>query len=110
MLRTEAAEVAEKLSFLGLGRKRGGAMEEEAMDIRQLAEYTGLAEETIQRFIHTNQIPFIKTAEGYRFKKRVIDMWLAVLDCNFYINLHGAGLIPDEGRSRIPFFEQRRGE
>lgn len=83
-------------------------MEEEMMDVRQLAEYTGLAQETIERFIRTNQIPFIKTAEGYRFKKSVIDMWLVVLDCNFYINTTGAGFMPD-GREipQPPFFEGR---
>lgn len=55
-------------------------MEEEIMDISQLCEYAGLAEETIERFIRTDQIPFIETAEGLRFEKSVIDVWLSFLD------------------------------
>jgi len=55
-------------------------MEEEIMDVHKVARYLGLAEETIERFIHTNQIPFVETAEGLRFEKSVIDVWVYYLD------------------------------
>jgi len=58
-------------------------MEEELMDVQQVAQYLGLAEETIERFIHTNQIPFIKTADGLRFEKSVIDVWAYYLDHDY---------------------------
>jgi excisionase family DNA binding protein len=55
-------------------------MEEEMMDVQQVARYLGLAEETIEGFVHTNQIPFIQTADGLRFEKGVIDIWVQYLD------------------------------
>jgi len=58
-------------------------MEEELMDIDKVARYLGLAEETIERFVHTNQIPFIKTTEGLRFEKSVIDVWVQYLDHDY---------------------------
>lgn|GEM_PF-2748666 len=74
--------------------KRGEKVEEkkqETMSVREVAEYSGLDEETIQRFVSTNQIPFIPVGGEVRFEKDVIDMWVRLLDCNFHVNITGAG-------------------
>lgn len=47
-----------------------------------MAEYLGLDEESIGRFVATGQIPFTETPEGIRFDKDAIDAFSYSLDCH----------------------------
>ena len=42
---------------------------EKQMTAEEVAEYLGLDEESISRFVASGQIPFIETPEGIRFEK-----------------------------------------
>ena len=72
---------------------------QETMSVREAAEYSGLDEETIQRFVSTGQIPFVQAGGEVRFEKDVIDMWVCLLDCNFHVNITGAGFKKGGGRN-----------
>ena len=42
---------------------------EKQMTVEEVAQYLGLDEQSIGRFVATGQIPFIETPEGIRFEK-----------------------------------------
>ena len=52
------------------------------MTLQEAADYLGLDEESIERFVATGQIPFAKTPEGIRFDKDAIHAFSYSLDCN----------------------------
>ena len=53
---------------LGAGR--------EIMTVKQVAEYLQMDEHTIYKLARSGQIPSIKIAGQWRFKKDVIDKWI----------------------------------
>lgn len=53
---------------------------EKQMTVKEVAQYLGLDEESIGRFVATGQIPFIQTPEGIRFEKGAIDVFRYFLD------------------------------
>ncbi len=53
---------------------------EKQMTVEEVAQYLGLDEQSIGRFVATGQIPFIETPEGIRFEKGAIDVFRYFLD------------------------------
>ena len=51
-------------------------MEKEIMTVKQVAEYLQMDEHTIYKLARSGQIPSIKIAGQWRFKKDVIDKWI----------------------------------
>jgi len=50
--------------------------EKEIMTVRQVAEYLQMDEHTIYKLARSGQIPSIKIAGQWRFKKDLIDNWI----------------------------------
>ena len=50
--------------------------EKEIMTVKQIAQYLQMDEHTIYRLARSGQIPAIKIAGQWRFKKDVIDKWI----------------------------------
>jgi len=50
--------------------------EKEIMTVKQLASYLQMDEHTIYKLAHSGQIPAIKIAGQWRFKKEVLDKWI----------------------------------
>jgi len=50
--------------------------EKEIMTVKQVAEYLQMDEHTIYKLARSGQIPSIKIAGQWRFKKEVIDKWI----------------------------------
>ena len=50
--------------------------EKEIMTVKQVAEYLQMDEHTIYKLARFGQIPSIKIAGEWRFKKEVIDKWI----------------------------------
>jgi len=57
-------------------------MTKDTMSLQEAAEYLGLDDESIERFVATGQIPFAETPEGIRFDKDAIHAFSYSLDCN----------------------------
>ncbi len=51
--------------------------EKEIMTVKQVAEYLQMDEHTIYKLARSGQIPSIKIAGQWRFKKEVIDKWIS---------------------------------
>lgn len=51
--------------------------EREIMTVKQVAEYLQMDEHTIYKLSRSGQIPSIKIAGQWRFKKDVIDNWIS---------------------------------
>ena len=51
--------------------------EKEIMTVRQVAKYFQMDEHTIYKLARSGQIPSIKIAGQWRFKKDVIDKWIS---------------------------------
>ena len=51
-------------------------VEKEIMTVKQIAQYLQMDEHTIYRLARAGQIPAIKIAGQWRFKKEVIDKWI----------------------------------
>lgn len=51
--------------------------EREVMDIAQCSEYLGVAADTLYRYAAEGSIPAFKLGNRWRFKKSVIDAWMA---------------------------------
>ncbi|MCD6569177.1 MAG: helix-turn-helix domain-containing protein [Deltaproteobacteria bacterium] len=51
--------------------------EKEIMTIKQIAEYLQMNEHTIYKLARSGQIPSIKIAGQWRFKKEIIDKWIS---------------------------------
>jgi len=51
--------------------------EKEIMTVKQVAEYLQMDEHTIYKLARSGQIPSIKIAGQWRFKKDVIDRWIS---------------------------------
>jgi len=49
---------------------------DEIMTLSEVAEYLKVAEKTVLRMVHRNEIPSLKIASQWRFLKPVIDDWL----------------------------------
>jgi len=49
----------------------------EIMTVKQVAEYLQMDEHTIYKLARSGQIPSIKIAGQWRFKKEVIDKWIS---------------------------------
>jgi len=49
----------------------------EIMTVKQVAEYLQMDEHTIYKLARSGQIPSIKIAGQWRFKKEVIDRWIS---------------------------------
>jgi len=47
------------------------------MTVKQVAEYLQMDEHTIYKLARSGQIPSIKIAGQWRFKKEVIDKWIS---------------------------------
>ncbi|HRR07008.1 MAG TPA: helix-turn-helix domain-containing protein [Victivallales bacterium] len=47
------------------------------MTVKQVAEYLQMDEHTIYKLARSGQIPAIKIAGQWRFKKEVIDKWIS---------------------------------
>ncbi len=59
-------------------KKRIKAMEEkEIMTVKQVSEYLQMDEHTVYKLARSGQIPSIKIAGQWRFKKDVIDKWIS---------------------------------
>jgi len=50
--------------------------EKEIMTVKQVAQYLQMDEHTIYKLARSGQIPCIKIAGQWRFKKDVIDKWI----------------------------------
>ena len=50
--------------------------EKEIMTVKQIAQYLQMDEHTIYRLARSGQIPAIKIAGQWRFKRDVIDDWI----------------------------------
>jgi len=50
--------------------------EKEIMTVKQVAEYLQMDEHTIYKLARSGQIPSIKIAGQWRFKKEIIDKWI----------------------------------
>ena len=48
----------------------------EIMTVKQIAEYLQMDEHTIYKLARSGQIPAIKIAGQWRFKREVIDKWI----------------------------------
>lgn len=65
---------------------------EKQMTVKEVAEYLGLNEESINRFVATDQIPFLETSEGVRFEKGAMDIFRYFLDTqNAFVGFSGPG-------------------
>jgi len=51
--------------------------EREILTVKQVAEYLQMNEHTIYRLARSGQIPSIKIAGQWRFKKEIIDKWIS---------------------------------
>jgi len=51
--------------------------EKEIMTVKQVAEYLQMDEHTIYKLARSGQIPSVKIAGQWRFKKDVIDKWIS---------------------------------
>ncbi len=51
--------------------------EKEIMTVKQVADYLQMDEHTIYKLSRSGKIPALKIAGQWRFKKDVIDSWLA---------------------------------
>ncbi len=51
--------------------------ENEIMTVKQVAEYLQMDEHTIYKLARSCQIPSVKIAGQWRFKKEVIDKWIS---------------------------------
>lgn len=51
--------------------------EKEIMTVKQVAEYLQMDEHTVYRLARSGQIPSVKIAGQWRFKKDVIDKWIS---------------------------------
>jgi len=51
--------------------------EKEIMTAKQLAEYLQMDEHTVNKLARSGQIPSLKIAGQWRFKKDVIDNWIS---------------------------------
>ena len=49
----------------------------EIMTVKQVAEYLQMDEHTIYKLARSGQIPSVKIAGQWRFKKDVIDKWIS---------------------------------
>jgi excisionase family DNA binding protein len=52
-------------------------MEERLLTVREIAEYMQMNERTILKLVNSGSLPGAKIASQWRFKKSVIDTWLA---------------------------------
>jgi len=50
---------------------------EEIMTVKQVAEYLQMDEHTIYKLARSAQIPSIKIAGQWRFKRDIIDTWIS---------------------------------
>jgi len=54
------------------------AMEEkEIMTVKQVSEYLQMDEHTVYKLARSGQIPSLKIAGQWRFKKEIIDQWIS---------------------------------
>ena len=51
--------------------------EKEIMTVKQVAKYLQMDEHTIDKLARSGQIPSVKIAGQWRFKKDVIDKWIS---------------------------------
>jgi len=51
--------------------------EKEIMTVKQLAEYLQMDEHTVYKLARSGQIPSLKIAGQWRFKRDVIDKWIS---------------------------------
>jgi excisionase family DNA binding protein len=51
--------------------------ENEIMTVKQVAEYLQMDEHTIYKLSRSGLIPSVKIAGQWRFKKEIIDKWIA---------------------------------
>lgn len=51
--------------------------EKEIMTVKQVAKYLQMDEHTVYKLARTGQIPSLKIAGQWRFKKDVIDKWIS---------------------------------
>jgi len=51
--------------------------EKEIMTVKQVAKYLQMDEHTIYKLARSGQIPSVKIAGQWRFKKDVIDKWIS---------------------------------
>ncbi|MDF9392977.1 DNA-binding protein [Methylococcus capsulatus] len=49
---------------------------EQAMTVRNLAEYLNVTEKTIYRLVQRGEIPGFKVAGAWRFQRADIDVWI----------------------------------
>jgi len=53
------------------------AITKEVMGVDELADYLGISDSTVYKWVQAREIPFTKLGVGLRFLKRHIDEWLA---------------------------------
>ena len=46
------------------------------MDVKELAKYLGLVEQTVYRMVSRGEIPAVRLGRTIRFRKSTIDKWL----------------------------------
>jgi excisionase family DNA binding protein len=51
--------------------------EKEIMTVKQVSEYLQMDEHTVYKLARSGQIPSLKIAGQWRFKKEVIDKWIS---------------------------------
>ncbi len=50
--------------------------EKEIMTVKQVSEYLQIDEHTVYKLARSGQIPSVKIAGQWRFKKDIIDRWI----------------------------------
>ena len=51
--------------------------EKEIMTVKQVSEYLQMDEHTVYKLARTGQIPSLKIAGQWRFKKEMLDKWIS---------------------------------
>lgn len=54
----------------------GQTISRRLVDVRQVAEYTGLAVKTVYTMVGQRRIPFVKMGRLTKFDLRDVDMWI----------------------------------
>ena len=57
-------------------RKGEKKMDDNVLDVKQVAEYLHCSASTIRKLIRTNEIPYYRVAYRIFFNKQIIDNWI----------------------------------
>jgi excisionase family DNA binding protein len=52
-------------------------MEKQVLTTREAADYIGIKEETLRRWVAAQRVPFVRLNRLLRFRRSALDKWLA---------------------------------